>query len=115
MEKFSIISLGAHRVAAAFSGVVGDNIITIFDCETRQEVGLAIGHKNRVTGLVSLNPTYFVSSGADRTVRVWDAFSFSQSACFELDDPVFSLAKISSRMLVAGDSRGRLHWLEIEL
>ena len=49
----------------------------------------------------------------DNTIRLWDVKTGVETARLETDAPILCLAPPPPGGLVAGDSIGRLHWLEI--
>ena len=66
-------------------------------------------------GALAVLPDGRLASGADdRTIRLWDAATGAQIAWLDLDSAIRSLCWLpQTRLLVAGDTRGRLHWLEL--
>jgi WD40 repeat protein len=74
------------------------------------------GHSGPVYAVV-LTPdgSRAVSASDDRTVRVWDLATVSQLAAFAADDPIYCCALAPFvHTIVAGDRRGRVHFLRWE-
>jgi hypothetical protein len=47
------------------------------------------------------------------TIRPWDVARGAETARLEADAPLLCLTALADLHLVAGDSLGRLHWLEV--
>ena len=53
------------------------------------------------------------SGSYDRTIQLWDVTAGAETACLEIESPILCLTILPNGHLVAGDSLGRLHWLEV--
>jgi hypothetical protein len=53
------------------------------------------------------------SGSCDKTIRLLDVTAGTEIARLEFDAPVTALAAVAPNRLVAGDSMGHLHWLEV--
>ena len=71
------------------------------------------GHTRRVSALCLLADGRLASGSHDRTVRLWNVATGFEVARLELDVPITSLVTVAPDRIVAGDSAGRVHWLEI--
>ena len=77
------------------------------------ETARLTGHTGGVNALCLLPDGRLASGSYDTTIRLWDMSSGAEIARLEIDAPVTALVAIGLNRLVAGDSAGRLHWLEI--
>jgi WD40 repeat protein len=74
------------------------------------------GHSHPVYGMtVSPDGRRAVSASSDRTLKVWDLETGKPLATFSCDYPASCCTFAGARMVVAGDSSGRLHFLSLEL
>ncbi len=71
------------------------------------------GHSGSVAALCVLPDGRLASGSYDNTIRLWDVTAGAETARLEIDAPIPCIAALPSGRLVAGDSLGRLHWLEI--
>jgi hypothetical protein len=90
-----------------------DNTIRLWDVKTGVETARLEGHTSVVVALCALVDGRLASGSWDNTIRLWDAKTGTETARLETDAPILCLALAPSGGLVAGDSIGRLHWLEI--
>ncbi|HTR11898.1 MAG TPA: hypothetical protein VMI72_01265, partial [Roseiarcus sp.] len=90
-----------------------DNTIRLWDAATGVETARLEGHAGLVVALCPLANGRLASGSNDNTIRLWDVASRAETARLELDAPVTALAAIGPNGLVAGDTRGLLHWLEV--
>jgi WD40 repeat protein len=65
-KVMSVVFLGPHRLASGGS----DNVIRIWDLDTRQEITWLSGHTGSVMALAYQGET-LISAGFDATVRIW--------------------------------------------
>ena len=68
---------------------------------------------DRVEALCVLPDGRLASSSSDKAIRLWNIAARREIARLEIDSRVGCLVALSDGRLVAGDSIGRLHWLEI--
>jgi WD40 repeat protein len=54
-----------------------------------------------------------VSGSRDKTIRLWDVTALREIVRLEVDTFVECLVAPTECHLVAGDSLGRLHWLDV--
>ncbi len=91
----------------------GDRTIRLWDGTTGAETVSLDGHAGPVLTLCSLPDGRLASGSEDKTIRLWDVKTGAEIACLETDAPIACLLALSTSRLVAGDSLGRLHWLEV--
>src|SRR5207245_11297120 len=95
----------------------GDMAIRLWDVAREVETGSLNGHQSAVLALAVLPGGRLASASRDKTIRVWnvgpDADSGHEIARIEVDASVLCLTALSDHRIVAGDSLGRLHWLDI--
>jgi WD40 repeat protein len=88
----------------------------VWDLESGETIWLLDGHTEGVNAVAVVDATRVVSASEDQTLRVWDLESGETAAVFALDAPVGSVAVIAGgRGIVAGDSVGGLHILDLDL
>jgi WD40 repeat protein len=90
-----------------------DNTIRLWNVATGAETDCLEGHTDWVRALCLLRDGRLASGSDDKTIRLWNVATGAETARLELDAPVGALAAIAPNRLVAGDSVGRLHWLEV--
>lgn len=85
-------------------------VIKIWDIESGQHIGTLTGHKKAIFYLVyTADGSYLVSGSEDKTVRVWDAHTFSNCAVMPLDDGCVCISTSpESRQIFAGTLSGKL-------
>jgi WD40 repeat protein len=71
------------------------------------------GDFDRVDALCVLPDGRLASAAADHTIRVWDVTTGAETARLEADASLLCVTALANRHLVASDSLGRLHWLEV--
>jgi WD40 repeat protein len=93
-----------------------DGTIRLWDVSTGAETARLEGHERAVTALAVLPDGRLASGSADGKIRLRNAATGTETARLDLDSAVWSLCWLpQARLLVAGDRRGRLHWLETDL
>ncbi len=90
-----------------------DETIRLWDLATGKELKQLVGHQGSVNALALLPNGRLVSASNDKTIRLWDAANGAELARLEVDASVCALLALRDGHLVAGDSLGRLHWLEV--
>lgn len=71
------------------------------------------GHTARICALALCSSNYLVSGGYDRTVRIWGLREKCEVARLEFDAAIEHIVVSQDRRILAIDSLGQLHWLEI--
>ncbi len=93
------------RIATAGTG----NTIQLWDADTQQEAGVLVGHQSGVAAVVFSDDRRIVSSGLDRTVRIWDATSW-QPTHFEGDGVVAWFSNDGRRIYSGGRNGTVQRW-----
>ena len=71
------------------------------------------GHSSPVAALCLLKDGRLASGSWDMTIRLWDVAARIETARLDLDAFAVVIAAPRPNLIVAGDSIGRIHWLEI--
>ena len=71
------------------------------------------GHSDPVYALCLLPDGRLASGSYDKMIRLWDVAAAAETARLDLDAPASVIAAPRPNLIVAGDSIGRIHWLEI--
>ena len=97
-----------------------DQIIRIWNCMTGECSAVLSGHQSAVNTMTLLADGRLVSGsgglGGDNSIRLWnpDSLYCNHHVLFVADAAITALvAHPNLPLLVAGDSSGRLHWLEL--
>jgi WD40 repeat protein len=90
-----------------------DRTIRLWDVTTGAETARLEGHSGLVSALCVLPDGRLASGSYDRTIRLWDVTTGAETARLEADAPFLCLTAPADLHLVAGDTLGRLHWLEV--
>jgi WD40 repeat protein len=108
----SVAMLDASRVVSASN----DQTLRAWNVETGETVQTLEGHSDGVVSVAVLDSSRVVSASDDQTLRMWDVETGAQVAVAYLDSPVVSVAVVrgTKPLVVAGDARGRLHFLEVQ-
>jgi WD40 repeat protein len=109
MQITALCLLADGRLASASR----DGAILLWDVASGAECARLKGHEHEVNVLCSVPDGRLASAAFDRTIRLWDVATGADCARLEVYASVQCLAAISPNRLVAGDTLGRLHWLEI--
>jgi WD40 repeat protein len=107
-----VLALAVLQAGWLASGLY-DSTIRLWDVKTGKETVRLEGHTDWVDALCVLPDGRLASGSRDKTIRLWDIAAGREIACLEIDAWVVSLAALEGPRLVAGDSNGRVHWLEI--
>ncbi len=108
----SVAGLTDGRVVSASAD---DCTLRVWDPKTGQTHESFEGHTDQVWAMAALANGRVVSASKDCTLRVWDLQTGKTLATFHADADLICVAACrGSGNLVAGDSRGRLHWLQFE-
>jgi WD40 repeat protein len=70
-------------------------------------------HSGRIVALCVLPDGRLASGSWDNTIRLWDPNSGAETAHLETDARINCLTALPAAHLIAGDTLGRLHWLEV--
>ncbi len=90
-----------------------DKTIRLWDAKTGQELTRLEGHANWVGALAVLPDGRLASGSYDNTIGLWDVKTGQELARLEVDFDVLCLALLGEKRFAAGDTGGRIHWLEI--
>ncbi|HLJ27479.1 MAG TPA: NB-ARC domain-containing protein [Candidatus Angelobacter sp.] len=91
-----------------------DHTLKKWEVETGRELCTLVGHTNSVTGVaLSWDGKVVVSASDDQTVKVWEVESCRELATFTCDGLVRCCAFAGASGVVAGDSFGRVYFLEL--
>jgi WD40 repeat protein len=90
-----------------------DTTVRLWHPQNGTETACLDGHTDMVTALCVLSDRRLALGSGDTTIRMWDLRSGAETTRLEVNAPVFSFAILGDRGVIAGDSTGRLHWLEI--
>jgi len=71
------------------------------------------GHSDPVYALCLLPDGRLASGSDDKMIRLWDVAAGAETARLDLDAPASVIAAPRPNLIVAGDSIGRIHWVEI--
>ncbi len=89
-------------------------VVSASDDRTGEPLRVLEGHTPWVEAFVVLDQRRVVSASDDRTLRVWDIDTARTVAVFTLDAPARAVTfDRDRRLLVAGDSSGRVHFLDL--
>jgi WD40 repeat protein len=104
------VSPDGQRVVSASR----DNTLKVWDVETGRELRTLQDHSAWVNGVaVSPDGRRVVSASSDNTLKVWDLEFSPAVATFTCDAYAHCCAFADAHSIVAGDSAGRLHFLEL--
>ena len=107
----AVARLDEHRVVSASN----DCTLRVWDVASGATLATLEGHTDVVIAVARLDERRVVSASVDGTVRVWDVETGSSVATFTLDAPATAVDVIpEQKLVVAGDSSGRLHYLAFE-
>ena len=90
-----------------------DKTIRLWDVSTGAETARLEGRAAWVRALCQLNDGRLASGCSDGTIRLWDVAAGAETARLELDAAILAITVIAPNRIVAGDTLGRLHWLEV--
>ena len=71
------------------------------------------GHTGPVNAVAVLDERRVVSASWDQTLRVWDVESGRTTVIFALDAPLSAVTVHPDNVIIAGDSQGALHYLDL--
>jgi WD40 repeat protein len=92
-----------------------DNRVKVWDVESGRALRTLVGHLDDVNGVaLTADEKHVLSASDDNTLKVWHLESGTCVATFHCDAPVRCCACSGNRLILAGDSAGRLHLLSIE-
>ena len=106
----SVSADGRRAVSASL-----DKTLKVWDLETGRALRTLEGHSGPVAcAALSADGRRAVSASHDNTLKVWDLETGVLLATFTCDGSVLSCAFIGDNKLIAGDSGGRVHFLNLE-
>jgi WD40 repeat protein len=107
----AVARLDERRVVSAS----GDRTLRVWDVERGATLAMLEGQTDWVRAVARLDERRVVSASGDRTLRVWDVERGATVAVAYLDGPTTAVAVMPNRKtVVAGDSRGGIHYLVFE-
>ncbi|MCX5954773.1 MAG: hypothetical protein NTZ40_15085 [Cyanobacteria bacterium] len=109
---WALAVLGDGRLASGSR----DNTIRLWDPTSGACERVFEGHQGWVTALAVLGDGRLASGSDDNTIRLWDPASPDSAprVLFVADADITALIAHPTRpLLIAGDSSGRLHWLQL--
>jgi WD40 repeat protein len=110
----AVNSDGRLAIASYWAG--GEGVLKVWDLKKNEKVRTLKGHTNRV-GSVVVTPDgrRVVSASDDNTLKVWDLETGSAICSFMMDAALHACAVgQDGATIVAGDMRGRVHFLRFE-
>jgi WD40 repeat protein len=96
------------RLAYAYN-----DTIRLWDVRTGKTDDLEGHSGGGISALSALRDGRLVSSARDNTIRLWDVVALREVTRLEFDAMINSIVVLSDTHLVASDTVGHLHWLEI--
>jgi WD40 repeat protein len=110
VEGVAVTPEGKRVVSAS-----ADHTLKVWDLETGRVLRELEGHSASVSGVaVMLDGRRGVSASEDNTLKLWDLNTGLSTATFTCDAGVRCCALASGQRIVAGDARGRVHFLSVE-
>jgi WD40 repeat protein len=106
---YTVMVWDGRRAVSGFT----DGTLRVHDIETGEVVASFNAHSAAVQSLARLDDRHLVSGSSDRTLRVWDLETGETECLVALDAPVLAVAVVpGTRILVAGDASGRVHFFD---
>lgn len=91
-----------------------DGALLVCDLVQGKIVQTLEGHTAAVHAVARLDARRVISASADRSLRIWDLETGATLCQFSLEASVTAVAvSLSRRLLVAGDSMGRVHFFDL--
>ena len=106
---YAVAVLDDTRVVSVSYG----QTLRVWDFESGETIRILEGHTNVVNAVAVLDETRVISASGDQTLRVWDLESGETTAIFALECRVMAVAVTASNCIVAGDSAGGVHFLDL--
>jgi WD40 repeat protein/serine/threonine protein kinase len=103
----ALVALPDRRIVSAST----DNTLRIWE---RGASTVVTGHRDYVTGLAALSGGRVVSVSKDATLRVWSLDGRQATHVMYADAPLFSVATIDDRQIVAGDAVGNVWFIDLQ-
>ena len=105
----AVAVLDERRVVSASS----DKTLGVWDIDSGETLRTLEGHTLGVGAVAVLDEKRVVSASNDQTLRMWDVETGETTAVFALDGPVTAVAVTANGDIVAGDSLGGVHFLDL--
>jgi WD40 repeat protein len=87
-------------------------LLRVWSVENFEDVAQLSGHKDRIFSLaISSDGSRIVSGSRDRTMHVWDGFTFEKLGLCEHEDEINSVALSPDGSLIASGSDDRTVWI----
>jgi WD40 repeat protein len=110
-------SLTGHGDAVLGVAVAGDGRRAVSGCMdgTVKVWDLKSGREMLTSVALSLDGRWVVSGSRDHTVKLWDLQTGDLVSTFTCDGAVLCCGLVDGRMIIAGDTRGALYFLSLEV
>jgi WD40 repeat protein len=102
-----VFSIENKQIVCGKSG--GSNNLHIYNYETSALIRTLIGHSNNVYSIEIMSEQFMASGGQDKSVLIWDLFSYSiKYTLIGHNSSVTCIKRLSSNLIASGDLAGRI-------